>query len=339
MAMKMLVLKGRGEVGLSDQPDPVPGFDEVVVKTAVTALCGSELHGYRGDEARAGNGGHEAAGRIAAVGEGVTELRPGQRVGVSAIAGCGRCGYCVRGQYTWCPNFRFYGNMHAERFVAAARACHVLPEDIPWDAGVLLTGDGLGVPYHTSTKIASSDIETVAVFGTGPVGLGNVLLQAHLGRRVVAVDLSSWRLEKARHLGASDTIDAADGDPAAQVRALTGGAGVDVCIEAAGRPETALACFAAVRTAGTVVFNGEQKALPLSPSDHFIRRDIAAVGAWFYHFSEFPRMLHLYRNGLRLLDLVSHRFPFHQAAAAFETFVSGQSAKVLLYWEREGEAG
>src|SRR4030095_13872496 len=111
------------------------------VKTAVTALCGSELHGYRGAAALTGNVGHEAVGRIAAVGERVTGLRAGQRVGVSAMAGCGACGYCARGQYTWCPSSRFYGNMHAERFVAAANACHVLPEDIPWDVGVLLTGD------------------------------------------------------------------------------------------------------------------------------------------------------------------------------------------------------
>lgn len=333
--MKRLVIQGNGAVGLSDQPDPVPGFGEVVVKTAVTALCGSELSGYRGAAAQTGNSGHEAAGRIESVGEGVTGLQPGQRVGVSAIAGCGACGYCARGQYTWCPNFKFYGNMHAERFVAGANACHLLPDDVSWEAGVLLTGDGLGVPYHTSTKIAAPDIETVAIFGVGPVGLGNTLVQAHLGRRVIAVDLSSWRLEKARQLGASDIIHAADGDPVAQVRALTGGVGADVCIEAAGRPETALACFAAVRTGGTVVFNGEQKALPLSPSDHFIRRDIRAVGAWFYHFSEFPRMLRLYRNGLRLPDLISHRFPFDQAAAAFEMFVSGQSAKVLLEWAKE----
>lgn len=331
--MKRLVLKGSGAVGLSEQPDPLPGFGEVVVRTAVSALCGSELHGYRSAAAQDGNGGHEAAGIIAAVGEGVTDLQPGQRVGVSAIAGCGACDYCARGQYTWCPGFKFYGNMHAERFVAAANACHRLPEDVPWDAGVLLTGDGLGVPYHTSTKIAAPDIETVAVFGTGPIGLGNVLMQAHLGRRVIAVDLSPWRLEKAQRLGASDTINAAEGDPAAQVRARTGGAGADVCIEAAGRPETALACFAAVRTAGTVVFNGEQKALPISPSDHLIRRDITAVGAWFYHFSEFPKMLRLYRNGLRVSDLISHRFPFHQAAEAFETFASGQSAKALIVWE------
>jgi threonine dehydrogenase-like Zn-dependent dehydrogenase len=194
----------------------------------------------------------------------------------------------------------------------------------------LITGDGLGVPYHTSAKISSPEIRTVAVFGVGPVGLGNVLMQAHLGRRVIAIDIVPGRLEAATQLGAGHVVNARECDPVEQVRMLCDGSGADVCIEAAGRPETALACFNAVRTAGTVVFNGEQGALPISPSDQFIRRDITAVGAWFYHFCEIDQMLGLYRDGLRVTDLISHRYPFVEAAAAFEIFSSGQSSKVLL---------
>ena len=114
-----------------------------------------------------------------------------------------------------------------------------------------------------------------------------------------------------------------------KIRDLTAG-GADVCIEAAGHPETALACFAAVRTGGTVVFNGEQSAVPLSPSDHFIRRDITAVGAWFYHFSEYPAMLACYRQGLRLRELITDQLPFTEAAAAYARFAAGQTGKVLL---------
>ena len=328
--MRSIKLAGKSVVKVVEEPDPIPGSGEVLIETAISAICGSELHSYRGDGLPQGNSGHEAVGTVVKLGEGVASLEIGQRVGVSAIAGCGNCAYCARGQYTWCPGWKFYGNMHAERFLAAANACHPLPDNVAWEAGVLLTGDGLGVPYHTSTKISSPEIQTVAVFGVGPIGLGNVLVQAHLGRRVIAVDVYAARLAMAKHLGASDVVNAKEVESAAQVRILTGGAGADACIEAAGRPETALACFAAVRTAGTVVFNGEQGALPISPSDQFIRRDITAVGAWFYHFSEFGRMLELYRNGLRILDLISHRYPVMEAAAAFEKFSSGQSGKVIL---------
>ncbi len=328
--MRIIRLEGKGVVRVAEAAEPVPGPGEVVVQTAISAICGSEMGAYRGAGPGQGNMGHEAVGTVVKLGAGVSALRIGQRVGASAIAGCGTCAYCAKGQYTWCAKAKFYCDMHAECFVLPANACHPLPDNISWDAGVLLSGDGLGVPFHTSTKIASPEIETVAVFGVGPIGLGNVLMQAHLGRRVIAVDIAPYRLEMARKLGARDAVNAKEGDAAQAVRKLTGGTGADVCIEAAGRPETALACFAAVRTAGTVVFNGEQPALPLSPSDHFIRRDITAVGAWYCHFSEFEPMVALYRKGLAVEKLVSHRFPFSEAAAAFQTFASGSSGKVLL---------
>jgi threonine dehydrogenase-like Zn-dependent dehydrogenase len=327
--MQIAIYAGHGDIQVVEGPDPIPGPGEVVVETAVSAICGSELHAYRGAP-QTGNGGHEAAGTIVALGDGVDWLKTGQRVGVSCITGCGKCAFCAKGQYTYCPQVKFYGNMHAGRFLASAIACHPLPDDISWEAGVLLSGDGLGVPYHTYVKTASPEIKTVAVVGVGPIGLGNVLMQAHLGRRVIAVDLSSYRLELAARLGASDIVNANEGDTASKLRALTNGMGPDVCIEATGQPEGAMACFNAVRTAGMVVFNGEQGPLPISPSDQFIRRDITAVGSWFYHYSEFPQMMNLYRNGLRLRDLISHCFPFKDADAAYRQFSSRQSGKVLL---------
>lgn len=330
--MRSLKMLGGSRVELVEVAAPTPGPGEVLLETAFSALCGSELHGYRGGGQERGNSGHEAAGTVVALGEGVESLSLGQRVGVCAVAGCGDCEYCAQGQYTWCRHFKGYGSMHAQQFVAAARACHVLPDDVPWDVGVLLSGDGLGVPFHTASKLASPAIETVAVFGAGPIGLGNVLVQSFLGRRVLALDISPWRLEAARRLGASEVVDASAGDPVARVKELTGGRGADVCLECAGRPETALNCFAAVRTAGTVVFNGEQGPVPISPSEHLIRRDITAIGSWFYHYSEFPRMLGCWRNGLRAEAFISHRFPAAQADEAWSTFAGGQSAKVLLQW-------
>ncbi|MEZ4664875.1 MAG: zinc-binding dehydrogenase [Caldilineaceae bacterium] len=332
--MRIVKMEGQSIVRVMDGPDPVPGPGEVVIETAISALCGSELKTYRGDGMPQGNSGHEAVGMVVGVGAGVANLQIGQRVGASAITGCGACSYCAKGQYTWCRDRKFYGSMHAERFLAAANACYPLPDDLAWEAAVLITGDGLGVPFHTAAKIAAPDVQTVAVFGVGPIGLGNVLMQSHLGRRVIAVDIVPERLAAATALGASAVVNAQAFDPVTRVRELTNGAGADVCIEAAGRPETALACFDAVRTAGTVVFNGEQRALPLSPSDQFIRRDITAVGSWYYHFSEIDQILALYRDGLRVTDLISHRYPFAEAAGAFARFSSGQSSKVLLeYFE------
>lgn len=328
--MKGLRLDGKNVVRIVDMPEPQPGSGEVVVATAVSAVCGSEMGAYKGDGQETGNSGHEAAGVVIRVGENVTGIKVGQRVGASAIAGCGCCSFCARGQYTWCSGLKFYGNMHAEQFVIAARACHVLPDDVPWEVGVLISGDGLGVPYHTSTRIPSDGVDTVAVLGLGPIGLGSVLLQAYLGRRVVAVDMSEYRLEYATRLGARWPLIAGKQDIAPQILDITAGQGVDVAVEAAGRPETAKQCFAIARKGGTVVFNGEQGEIPLSPSEDFIRRDITAFGSWFYHFREFGDMLRLYRSGLRVQDLISHTYDLDEAPRAFEEFASGKTAKVLL---------
>ena len=332
--MKSLQMQGNGQITLVDLPDPQPGPGEVVIATRVSAVCGSELKSYRSAGQAKGNSGHEAVGVVIQLGEGITTLQVGQRVGVSAISGCGHCAECAQGRYTWCATWKFYGSMHAEKFVVAANACHPLPDDVDWDVGVLITGDGFGVPYHTSLKLRNPVIETVAIFGAGPIGLGNLLMQRSLGRTVIAVDISPTRLELATELGASHVVNAGEvSDVAAAIRTLTGGRGADVCIEAAGRPETAKQCFAGVRTAGTVVFNGEQPALPLSPSEDFIRRDITALGSWYYHFNEYPAMLDLYRQGLPIGSLITHRFPLAQAAEAFRLMAAGLTGKVLLTYE------
>ena len=328
--MKRLQVDGNRTVRVVEVPDPEPGPGEVVVKTAVSALCGSELGGYRRDRGMNGNGGHEAAGTIVRLGPDVRGLEIGQRVGLSAVVGCGECAACSEGKYTWCRKHRTYANMHAELIVIAARGCHVLPDDVPWEAGVLLSGDGLGVPFHTASKIHRADVRTVAVFGVGPVGLGNTLVQSNLGREVIAVDVSLPRLELARKLGAVDVIDAAAADPVARILDLTQGNGADICIECAGRPETLKQCFAAVRTGGQVLINGEQPSVELSPSRDFIRRDITATGSWFYHFSEFEAMLRLYRQGLDIAKLITHRFPLSEADAAFKAYDAGTTGKVLL---------
>lgn len=328
--MRSLLLKGNSLVEIVEVPDPTPGPGEVVVQIAVSAICGSEMHRYRGQGQAQGNSGHEAAGTVIAVGPDVKSPQVGQRVGLSGVVGCGQCDYCARGQQTWCADWKGYGSMHAERVLIAARGCHLLPDDAAWDVGVLISGDGMGVPYHTSTKIAGLSVGTVAILGVGPIGLGNVMMQVFHGRTVIAVDIKAERLDLARALGAAHVVDASRQDPVAAIRWLTAGRGADVCLEAAGRPETLRQCFAAVRTSGTVVMNGEQGAIELSPSADFIRRDITAVGSWFYHFCEVPEMLALYRQGLPVASLITHRYPLSDAQAAFAEFAAGRTGKVLL---------
>ena len=327
--MKILEMNGNAtsRVIEADPPQPKPG--EVIIETARSAICGSELKTYRGKGMAGGNSGHEAVGTVLELGEGVTSLAPGQRVGVSAVAGCGDCAECDLGRFTWCKSHTIYGRMHAEQFVIAANACHVLPDDLPWEPAALLTGDGMGVPWHTAKKIDRPDIQTIVVMGLGPIGLGNVLLQAHLGRRVIGVDIVDYRVEFAKELGADLSIRA-DEALVDQIMDLTDGEGADVAIDCAGQRGSVANSFLAVRKGGTVVFNGESNEEMLAPSRDFNRRELWAVGCWYYHMNEVPEMFDLWRNGLDVTRLITHHFPLDDAPSAFDRFSRGLTGKVLL---------
>lgn len=331
--MRSLQVLGGGVVALGEEAIVAPRSGEVLVRTVTSAICGSEMRSYRGaGHPASGNNGHEAAGEVVEVGPGVEALRVGDRVGLSAIVGCGTCPECSAGRYTWCSGYEFVSGMHAEYVRIAARGCHRLPDDIDWATGVLISGDGLGVPYHSLTKLPGPDPESVVVMGLGPVGLGSVLLHAHLGHRVIGVDLAPRRRELARELGADAVVAATSdvGETASLVRETVGSGGPDLCIEAAGTEPTLRVCLRVVRNGGTVILNGEQGGVTLSPSDEFIRRDITVSGAWFYHFSEFASMLALVRDGLEVSRLVTHRFPLEDAAAAYAAMADGITGKVLL---------
>ena len=331
--MQHVVLNGDSQVSIESAPDPTPGPGEIVLRMRCSALCGSEMKDYHGKGVSHSNGGHEAVGIVETVGPDVTRVAVGDRVGISAVAGCGRsdCAPCNHGQSTWCPEFRIFTGAHAELFKTSETACLKVLEHIPDDIAVLLTGDGLGVPYHTGKKLGDTAGLKIAVFGVGPVGLGNIMVQKFYGAHVIAIDISEYRLKEARRLGAEATIDARREDAVKKIREWANG-GVDIAMECAGHPQTLKQCFEAVRHSGTVMINGEQPAVELSPSEDFIRRDIVAMGSWYYHVGEYPSMLKLYQDGLPLGEMISHRIPFTAAAEGFAAMASGESAKVILQY-------
>ncbi|MBQ6471866.1 MAG: zinc-binding dehydrogenase [Victivallales bacterium] len=330
--MKKLHFLGNGKLEFLEVEDLNPGPGQVVVKTAATVICGSEMKSFRGT-GQPGNGGHEGAGVILKIGEGVSNLKPGMRVGLSPVTPCDdpNCPACSVGKYTWCPHFKYYGDFHAEQILESARALLPLPDDVGWDVATLITGDGMGVPYHSSRKFINPDAKTVAVFGAGPIGLGNVIMQKYLSRKVIALDYSEARLEFARRFGADSAVNLGACDNAVRaVQEWADADGADVAMECSGHPNAVHNCIASVRRGGQVILNGEQGEVPLNISGEFIRRDITVTGSWFYHFREYQEMLGLYRKGLDVSSLITHRFPFAEAQAAYDLFAAGKAGKVML---------
>lgn len=327
--MKLLEMTGGASSRIINAAPPEPAPGEVIIETARSAICGSEMKTYRGKGLAGGNTGHEAVGTVIKVGASVADLEIGQRVGVSAVLGCGDCPECERGRYTWCKSARSRSAMHAEQFAIHARCCSPLPDDLPWDEATLLTGDGMGVPWHTAKKIDRADINTIVIMGLGPIGLGNVLMQSHLGRRVIGVDIIDYRVHFAMRLGADVAIKA-DETLIDRIMDLTDGDGADVVIDCAGQRASVADSFASVRRGGIVVFNGESMEELLSPSRDFNRREIWAVGCWYYFMSEVPEMFQLWRKGLDVARMITHRFALEDAPEAFTLFNAGRTGKVLL---------
>ena len=321
---------GNCEVAIEDRPEPAPAEGEVLVKIEVSALCGSEFSTYRADKPYDGNGGHEAVGVVMDP-NGSTQFKAGDRVGIYAPYGCARsdCEYCNRGMDSLCPNHGNTNQLHAELAAVNERCLLPLPDDVAFDAGVLLSGDGLGVPYHVSRRLMPTPGDRVCVFGCGPIGLGNVLVQRYYGAEVIAVDIVPKRLELARELGAAHTVDASSADPVAAVKNLTNGKkteGVIVATGAAAAFDTGMQCVG--KQGKLMVVGGIREAAIYPTRDMW--GDATLMFSFYYFRSEFPEMVALYRAGLPITKLITHTFPLDRIQEAFDLFAAGLTGKVLM---------
>ncbi|MFC7217939.1 S-(hydroxymethyl)mycothiol dehydrogenase [Streptomyces polyrhachis] len=306
-------------------PDPGPG--EVVVEVQACGVCHTDLH-YR--EGGISDDfpfllGHEAAGVVESVGEGVTEVAPGDFVVLNWRAVCGRCRACTRGRPWYCFDTHNakqrmtltdgteltpalgIGAFAEKTLVAAGQCTKVDPAASPAAAGLLGCGvmAGLGAAVNTG-GVGRGD--SVAVIGCGGVGCAAVAGAKLAGAgRIIAVDIDDDKLALARTLGATHTVNSRTQDPVEAVRELTGGHGADVVIEAVGRPETYQQAFYARDLAGTVVLVGvptpEMKVeLPLL--DVFGRGG-ALKSSWYgdcLPSRDFPVLIDLHLQGRLPLD-------------------------------------
>lgn len=255
--MRAAVLHGREDVRMEDVPAPRPGPGEVTLRVRAALTCGTDVKVFRrGYHARMITPpalfGHEVAGVVDEVGEGVTAFAPGQPVVAANSAPCGACASCRSGRESLCDDLLFWNGAYAERALIPARI--VARNLLPLPAGLPFRQAALTEPLACVVRgVEASGIEagrTVAVLGSGPIGLLFVRLAAARGARVVVAGRRPARLDKARELGASSVVST-EGDVLDALRRETGG-GADVVVEAAGTAESCAVALGAVRKGGVV---------------------------------------------------------------------------------------
>ena len=328
--MKAAIHAGNRHVRIADLPRPAPGPGQVLLQVMASGLCGSELGSFRGEKAKDGPAGHEMAGVVAEATDGC-RLHVGDRVAVQVIAGCGKCLHCLRGNATLCRQRRGHGGSEAEFVALPESCCMPLPDDVTFDAGVLLAGDALGVANKLLNRMQINGADTVAIFGAGPIGLGMTAVACFLGGRCTVVEPHEYRRSLAEDIGAQATLDPAAGDPLERLRELTDGAGPSVAIVCVGREDVFNAALAVAAGGGKVGLVGEMPAATINPSETLIRKSLTLFGSWYTNWVEYYELLERYRAGLAADKLITHTFPLDQAEEAYRLFESGQSGKVMLH--------
>jgi L-iditol 2-dehydrogenase len=331
--MKALVYLGPRRMELREAPDPVPGPGEVVISTSASAVCGSDLHGFREASPRRIPPlvmGHETAGRIDLVGVGVPVDRVGERVVLRPILACGRCDACVDGRTNVCEDARLVGRDlpggFAERLTVPAAAAVPISSAVPDDVATL-TEPLANAVHVTSRSVREGD--DVLVIGAGPIGALVVRMALARGARAVyATDLIGARLELARKQGASPL----DGDdPEGALREATGERGVDVVIDTVGIEGTWALGLRAVRAGGRIEVVGLGSAR--ATIDHFavIGKEVTITGSFGWTESDFARALELVEGGAIETAGWFARMPLAEGQRAFEELVDGTDRfKVVL---------
>jgi len=356
--VKAVVAKAKGEpveLVTINVPDPGPG--EAVVKIQACGVCHTDLH-YR--EGGINDDfpfllGHEASGIVEAVGSDVTSVAPGDFVILNWRAVCGDCRACNRGEPQYCfATFNATQKMTLEdgtelspalgigafaekTLVAAGQCTKVDPEARPAAVGLLGCGVMAGIGAAINTGAVTRG-KSVAVIGCGGVGVAAIAGSALAGASpIIAVDIDPKKLEQAKALGATHTVDSSSTDPVAAIQELTGGHGADVVVEAVGRPETWKQAFYARDLAGTVVLVGvptPDMTIPEIPLIDVFGRGGSLKSSWYgdcLPSRDFPMLVDLYQQGRLDLDaFVTEEIGIGDIEAAFEKMHHGNVLRSVV---------
>jgi propanol-preferring alcohol dehydrogenase len=350
--MKAAVMtKFKSPLEMQDLTDPKPGPNDALIKTHACGICRSDWHLWQGDWTWVGVNvelplvmGHEFSGTVEEVGANVQNFKVGDRVTLPFHMGCGKCEYCYTGRSNLCYAYGFVGinfnGGYGQLAVVPAADVNLvhLPDEVDF-----LSASALGCRFMTSyhgvvdqAKVKPG--ESVAVFGTGGIGLSAVQIASALGARVIAVDIDDKKLEWAKREGADATVNAAKSDAAAEVKELTKG-GANVSIDALGSANTVIAGISSLRKGGRHLQLGltsaADKGMISLPLDAMVLQEIQLIGSLGCATTSFPGLLSMVSTGkLAPKRLVGDKVPANKVNDVLDSMTNyGTSGfSVITSW-------
>ncbi|WP_228001881.1 zinc-dependent alcohol dehydrogenase [Nocardia australiensis] len=336
--MKALVLEEFGRLVIEDRPTPTVGPDEVLLKLTATGICGSDLHGYTGENGRRVPGqvmGHESVGYVARCGADVDDVPVGSLATFNPVLSCGSCSGCDSGNDHHCGDRRVIGvdpqisAGFAEYVAVPARNITLLPAEFPAEYGALI--EPLAVGFHAVARGAVQPDQCVLIIGGGPIGQAAAIAAKHAGALVTVSEPNAARRALCRRLGAH-AIDPVSSTLDEEMRRHTGRL-ADVTIDAVGLSATIGAALSTTRVGGNVVLVGmaspsiELAAFTVSTAER------ALIGSFSYSPNEFRAAAQWATEHPDTLSiLVERRVSLPEAPAAFAQLASGDltAGKVLV---------
>lgn len=326
--MKSAVLQAPRQFAVVERDIPEPQSNEVVVRTAATAVCHTDLDMFLGHHPGVRYPivlGHEATGTVVAAGATTKPMPLGQHVIINPVISCGRCDCCLRGDENLCRNAGVIGREFEGSFSQYIRVpernVHALPAHLPLDQATLI--ETLATVRHAQLRANISSDDVVVVFGQGTTGLLHTRLAALSGaKQVIGVSRTPWKLELATRMGARDVIRASIPEAVDRVRRLTGGKGADVVLDTAGGTNTLRAGIELLRPGGRYLsFSLNHEDFDGLNAFQLYYKEVSIIGARALKATDMGPAIDLVSSGK--VDgsvFITARFPLDDVMNAFDSY-------------------
>ena len=329
--MKVVYLTKPGKMEIVEEKRPMAGPGNVLVKVEYNGICGSDVHFFK--DGRVGDCvltdrfvlGHEVSGTVAEIGEGVTNLKPGDRVALEPGYACGKCEFCKTGRYNLCPEMKFFAappvSGALKEYVShPADMCFKLPQNVSTMEGALV--EPLAVGLHATSLGGVSLGKTVVILGAGCIGLVTLLsAKARGAANIVVADPYDKRLEFAKEMGATHTINVRKEDVSKRVREIAGD-GPDIVFETAGSPVTIAQTSLLARKGGTVVLVGMAAESEVKYNFFQAMEKELTIRCVFRYRNLYPVAIAAIASGsIDVKQIVTHEFTLDESEKAFQTVV------------------